>query len=303
VDNMSICPFCGVEYKIQTYKHYYYCENCNIAFRDQRFISDAESRQSLSNTEWASKHSKDRDINIMADNLVSQIQKISNIGKVLDVGCGSGVLVDKLSKFGYQATGIDWSEQAIIYARNHMSGTFIIGDADLNTFRECKYDIIVASHILEHLENPRSFFEGVKEVLDDGGSIVLAVPNLWWYDRGSFLRRNPSSIFDEDHTVCYSPIGLMKMMQQYGFQDIQITTKTHSTMLLTILAVNVYQKLVRRKVTRAADGIDQGNRPLISIMFEKLSNNALTRLAEKPFNKLSERRYKGMELIAIGRSG
>lgn len=302
---MEGCIFCGKQYLSEIYKHYYYCVNCNVAVRDELFIADAEHRKELCNEEWIRKHSVDRDINTKADNLVRQIREIMSKGKILDVGCGSGVLVDKLSKDGYQATGIDRSEQAISFAEKYMEGTFMLGDADLTGIQGKElYDVVVASHILEHLDNPQPFFEGVKGALRGGdGYIIVAVPNLEWYDPDSFLRSNPGSIFDEDHTVCYSPRGLLKMLNQYGFYDVSITTKTHNTMLLTILAVNIYQKLTARSRNNDSPATTgKTNRTTISLMFERITDNPLTRLAAKPFNKISERRFKGMELIAIGRN-
>ena len=118
---------------------------------------------------------------------MQQLARAAPLGpgaRVLDVGCGTGVLVrllrNHLRDFTY--VGVDYSETRIARARELFAGkgvTFTC--ADINTF-VCAgggvHDVVFAVEVLEHLEHPRDVVESLlQHNVAPGGRIVGSVPH------------------------------------------------------------------------------------------------------------------------------
>lgn len=96
--------------------------------------------------------------------------------KLLDIGCGIGVLVDLAEEKGFEAMGIDVSKEAIRAARENFKGKFVVGKFEKYRFRE-KFDVIVLNHILEHISEPMEFLAKTKNLLTKKGIVVICSPN------------------------------------------------------------------------------------------------------------------------------
>ena len=122
--------------------------------------------------------------------------------KVLDIGCGRGELLNELQKLGCDCWGVDFDESVIKVAKNYfgLKNVFV---ADLNSFFDVnvaefpKFDIITFFEVLEHLDNPLYFIEGVIRMLKPNGKLVMSVPsrerlfadNYYWDFPPSHLSR------------------------------------------------------------------------------------------------------------------
>jgi SAM-dependent methyltransferase len=98
-------------------------------------------------------------------------------GRVLDVGCGNGRLLNHFRNMGWDCFGVDisaWSENfAARYGFKLFQGTI-----ESLASRIGKFDIVVSTSTLEHIPNPVSQIEAVTKVLEDGGSAYFCgMPN------------------------------------------------------------------------------------------------------------------------------
>jgi 2-polyprenyl-3-methyl-5-hydroxy-6-metoxy-1,4-benzoquinol methylase len=97
---------------------------------------------------------------------------------ILEIGCGYGYLTYALKKRGHSVKGIDIAQTAIAFAVENFGSYF--EKTDIKTFcKNCstKFDMIVATEVIEHLENPIDFIENCKLMLSENGRIVLTTPN------------------------------------------------------------------------------------------------------------------------------
>ena len=118
------------------------------------------------------------------------IESITSLAgkKVLDVGCGGGILAESLSKAGGIVTGIDLSNKALKVAELHQleSNTSVqyrsISAEDLAKQEPENYDVVTCMEMLEHVPDPSSVVQACATPCKSGGSIFF-----------STLNRNPKS--------------------------------------------------------------------------------------------------------------
>ena len=104
--------------------------------------------------------------------------------KVLDVGCGGGILAEALSKLGAQVTGIDASEQTIGVAQNHSNAVGSDVSYYQTTIEEFiankpqeKFDVITCLEMLEHVPSPGEIIKTCSTILKDDGDIFFSTIN------------------------------------------------------------------------------------------------------------------------------
>src|ERR1700744_4220313 len=100
--------------------------------------------------------------------------------QVLDVGCGNGVISRHLGRLGFRVTGIDVSERTIEKARaiNPLPNVeFITKSAEALVAEGSRYDAVICSEVLEHLDNPGGLLDVLYASLKDTGTLIVTVPN------------------------------------------------------------------------------------------------------------------------------
>lgn len=109
--------------------------------------------------------------------------------KILDVGCGGGILAEALSELGAEVTGIDASEQTIGVALSHSKKIESNVSYHQNTIEEFiennpeeRFDAITCLEMLEHVPSPEQIIKSCSNILKKGGDIFF-----------STINRNPKS--------------------------------------------------------------------------------------------------------------
>ena len=103
-------------------------------------------------------------------------------GAVLDVGCGTGYLLERLAERGFRGVGIDLSPESIAIAEKRLAAR---GAGERLRARvgsaydppEGEFDVIALTDVLEHLEEPRAALRALRERLAPGGLLVVSTPN------------------------------------------------------------------------------------------------------------------------------
>jgi ubiquinone/menaquinone biosynthesis C-methylase UbiE len=95
--------------------------------------------------------------------------------RVLDLGCGRGGLVEQLAQPLEQLVGIDPDWQSL--RAHRLSLPRVVGISGRLPFAAASFDLIFASWLLEHLENPAQDLAEISRVLRPGGVFVFITPN------------------------------------------------------------------------------------------------------------------------------
>lgn len=110
--------------------------------------------------------------------------RIPLIGKkVIDIGCGGGILAESMAKKGANVTGIDLSEKALKVADLHglESGVSVryekITAEDIAAREPAQYDVVTCMEMLEHVPNAASIIQACTELVKPGGQVFFSTLN------------------------------------------------------------------------------------------------------------------------------
>jgi len=133
-------------------------------------------------------------------------------GPILDVGCGSGLLVECAMRYGLDIRGIDGSELAIKQAKER----FPLARVQLHDLRngipysENTFEVVICHQVIEHLLpfTCSSLFGEVFRVLRHRGTFLVYSPSCY----------NPDGVRDSCHINLFSPSRLHNELSRTGFQ-------------------------------------------------------------------------------------
>lgn len=154
--------------------------------------------------------------------------------RCLDIGSGPGVISAALSRSGWVTVAMDFDSRTRTNASDRAS-EFVLGMADRLPFRDRSFDLVVVSHLLEHVYRPVDFLEGVRRVLAPGGSLLVAVPNLDSMMARLFGPYLLSGYSVPRHLVHFTPSSLHRTLESAGFDICEIRTVPYAMFVGSVL--------------------------------------------------------------------
>jgi 2-polyprenyl-3-methyl-5-hydroxy-6-metoxy-1,4-benzoquinol methylase len=149
---------------------------------------------------------------------------VGRAGRVLDVGCSSGYLAERLQVRGSAVVGLDLDERAAMHARRFCEAVHV-GDVETMElpFEAGSFDVILCGDLIEHLRDPQAFLTRVRPLLRGNGRLVLSTPNVAnWAIRLSLLfgrfRYTERGILDRSHTHLFTRKTLRECIEAAGYR-------------------------------------------------------------------------------------
>jgi len=200
-----------------------------MAIIDKRKNSEVEHGKNIADKAeiywgWATKAGKKR-----ADRRAKLIVSLGQLAfgkKVLELGCGTGIFTEKLSKTGATITALDISPDLLNLAKKRIIAeniSFVLGDLENLEFADNSFDAIVGVSILHHV-NLNTALKEIKRVLKNGGKVIFSEPNMlnpqiMIQKNIPFLRKLAG---DTDYERAFFRWPLAKILKTNGFKNIAI---------------------------------------------------------------------------------
>ena len=145
--------------------------------------------------------------------------------RLLDLGCGDGVLGNLLKTKFNEVTGVDVSDQALAVAKQRGLATYRVNvDEEPLPFSDATFDAITCLDLIEHVFEPRVLVSEIARVLAPGGSLYIAFPNMRYALRikeiiaGRFPKTSGDIAYSYDggHLHYYTPADVRLLLHERG---------------------------------------------------------------------------------------
>ena len=103
--------------------------------------------------------------------------------RLLDIGCGGGLLSEPMTRLGFTVTGVDASERNIGVARVHAGRSGLAIDYRASTAEalieagEAPFDVVLNMEVIEHVADPKAYLADCARLLAPGGLMIVATLN------------------------------------------------------------------------------------------------------------------------------
>lgn len=161
-------------------------------------------------------------------------------GRLLDVGCGSGILIERLRRLGWNAEGVDFDPAAAQVGAGKGLTIRVGGIAD-QQYPSDTFDAVTMSHFIEHVHEPTAVLREALRVLKPGGRLSLVTPNAAglchrWFG-AAWLPLDPPR-----HLHVFTAAALLRLTREAGFVEAEART-----MLSDVYGVVVGSMHIRRR--------------------------------------------------------
>ena len=149
-------------------------------------------------------------------------------GRLLDLGCSSGYFLRRAQRRGWDVCGLDLDARAVAYASRELGLDVRCGAlADAN-FPAGWFDVVTLWGVLEHLPDPGGELRRIREVLRDGGQLVLGVPHVRSLNRAvaRFSRHDWDMFLEPGHLFHFDCETLTHLISDAGFHYVRSGTAT-----------------------------------------------------------------------------
>ncbi len=107
--------------------------------------------------------------------LVSQHFPNKNDLKIIDLGCGTGLLMTELQGYG-MVNGVDISKDAIEFCKNKGLNNVKVSDIENLEYSDDSFDMVLLLDVLEHTKNDSRVLQEARRILKPNGKIIVFVP-------------------------------------------------------------------------------------------------------------------------------
>jgi len=224
--DLSPCDLCGhLEYKesiagsdlragIPTSYHIYECLSCGLACLQPQPASD-DMQAHYPDWLWEAEYHGGRvpqRLNVALDIL----QRFHpRPGILLDVGCATGEFILAAERAGWRARGIEVSERQADVALSRGADAILFPDF-LVYESDTRFDAITLNHVLEHVPSPRAYLDKAISLLDEGGVLLVSVPNYNSLSRRLF-GKYWTHLDIPRHLFHFTPRNLKYLVESVGF--------------------------------------------------------------------------------------
>lgn len=144
-------------------------------------------------------------------------------GRVIDIGCSTGVFLDLFKESGWETWGVEPSKSGIIAKKK---GHKVINDYfEKGVLPKNYFDLVIMNHTLEHMDNPAKVLTSLHGLLKSNGSILVDVPNAGGFGARILGEYWPYRLPDE-HKSQFTRASLTAIFRTSGFKVIHFESRS-----------------------------------------------------------------------------
>jgi 2-polyprenyl-3-methyl-5-hydroxy-6-metoxy-1,4-benzoquinol methylase len=172
------------------------------------------------------------------------LKQIGSGNRILDVGCGAGLMGQEMKKKKNYVFGIDKSQAQLKVASTMVDKVKYVDITAPELDLPPDFDKIVFADILEHLVDPQSCLTKFKDHLKKDGRIIISIPNIACYNirfnimLGNFDYKD-YGVCDNTHLRFFTKKSAVKLVKDAGYK----ITKLDTTPYFAFQIFNLYKKL------------------------------------------------------------
>lgn len=173
---------------------------------------------------------------------------IAGIGdgrRILDVGCGEGILLEKLAARlpGCEITGVDLDPVNIRICRE-LGLPVVEGGAYGLPFPDGGFDTVLFIEVVEHLSEPERALAEIHRVLRSGGRLVVLFPNDLAFKLARLATfKFREAFYDAGHLRQWTPYDMRKSLERSGFRTVR-----QESIPLPVFALSLHHLVVAEKI-------------------------------------------------------
>ena len=152
---------------------------------------------------------------LAADDFAWLRERLTGVGRVLDIGCAEGSLLHEFEQAGWQCTGIEPSAFAR-FAREHYRLNVHETLFERVSLPMASFDVITALRVLEHVSDPRDVLARIRSLLSPVGRVYLEVPDA------AKPRHRLTEFLGSQHLRLFSAGALSSLLESSGFTPVAL---------------------------------------------------------------------------------
>lgn len=162
-------------------------------------------------------------------------------GRLLDLGCGSGELLGRMQRLGWDIEGVDFDPVTVDTARR--KGLKVrMGVVQDQKFPDAYFDAVVMSHFIEHVHQPFELLKEVRRILKKGRRLVMATPNAQSLGH-RWLGASWPFLDPPRHLQVFTPRSLEAVTRAAGFSEVRVSTEIRTAAaMLPLLQTSRYRR-------------------------------------------------------------
>ncbi len=220
------------------------CENCTLQFtqdvpsqediapyyKSENYISHSDTKKGIVNNLYH------RVRNIMLQRKYKLVNKFANSGTLLDYGSGTGYFPAYVKSQGKDVKAIEIDEEARAYAQRKWDLDVYSPEALTDgSLADASFSVISLWHVMEHLYDPKSYLSRFHELLQENGTLIIAVPNYNSNDAEHYGKY--WAAYDVPrHLWHFSPKSLIEFASDNGFELLTMEKMPFDSFYVSLLS-------------------------------------------------------------------
>ncbi|NLN69807.1 MAG: class I SAM-dependent methyltransferase [Chloroflexi bacterium] len=163
------------------------------------------------------------------------MRRVKKTGKILDVGCATGIFLNEMQKGGWECQGVEPDQTAVNYAYSRFGLDVFCGTLEEANLPTNTFDVVTLWDVLEHVYDLNTTIKEIRRVLKPGGMIIAILPNANAFERFWFKEYWVGWEVPR-HYRTFNTVTITDFLRKHNFSDIEIFSFTgrHGAFMLSM---------------------------------------------------------------------